>query len=179
MNSITFFTYITDILSPTAILAVCIGLGIFSVIYCYTKKLSPFSVFNREKFAAFPNILKAIGIILKATFAAAVWVVIIKHIFKIPRPAEMLIVETGYSFPSGHAAISFAFFSAIAFCLYLFKNKKSGWLLLILAVLVSYSRVFLHVHRVVDVVTGAVLGLLCTLLVIKGYTWYIKKYAKV
>jgi undecaprenyl-diphosphatase len=57
------------------------------------------------------------------------------------------------SFPSIHASLSFAFATMVHF-----YRKKLGWVLLVLAVLVSYSRVYLGVHYWSDIITGAVLG---------------------
>lgn len=179
MNSITFFTYITHIFSPTAIIVACAVLMLFTFIYMYTKKISIWGFFNRERFALFPNTVKMQLIVVKSTVLAAILVAIIKGIFKIPRPANMLIMETGYAFPSGHATLAFAFFTAVAYCLYSYKKIKTGWLLLIFAILVSISRVVLHVHSVRDVIAGGVLGILCTVVVIQVFAWYTKRYAKI
>lgn len=82
------------------------------------------------------------------------------------RPGNSLIEAAGYSFPSGHAAFAVIFFGLL---LYLFKNEfKSGFLrgifllvnlLLILAI--GFSRLYLQVHWMSDVLAGYALGLLC------------------
>jgi len=88
-------------------------------------------------------------------------VFIIKNLIKRPRPVDKLIEVGGYSFPSGHATIS----TALAFSLYLiFRDKvKSENLLLILVVIypimISFTRVYLNVHYVSDVLAGIGLGL--------------------
>lgn len=58
-----------------------------------------------------------------------------------------------FSFPSGHAAISFA--AAIVLSK---KEPKWRWLFYLLAVLISLSRIYLGKHYPFDVVIGAVIG---------------------
>lgn len=65
-----------------------------------------------------------------------------------------------FSFPSGHAGSSFA----SACVLYRKLPKKSGVLLLILAVLISFSRLYVGVHYPTDVLAGAFTGAICSYL---------------
>ena len=60
----------------------------------------------------------------------------------------------GYSCPSGHTLSSFA----SAFSIFL-NNKKLGIPALILASLIGFSRCYLYVHYLTDVLFGAVLGI--------------------
>jgi len=62
-----------------------------------------------------------------------------------------------YGFVSSHAANSFAIF---AFTGRLFKNRRYAYLLLFWALIFSYSRIYSGVHYPLDIVGGAVLGLL-------------------
>ena len=67
----------------------------------------------------------------------------------------------GYSFPSGHTSSSFAAASGM---LYMCKGKKQklmGWVTIVVAALIGFSRIYLHVHYCTDVLVGAVVGLLC------------------
>ena len=66
-----------------------------------------------------------------------------------------------FGFVSSHAANSFA----TAGLLGLFFNRKSLYLLLIWASLVSYSRVYLGVHYPSDILGGAIIGLIVAFLV--------------
>lgn len=91
---------------------------------------------------------------------------ILKLAFRIPRPwvldPEFSAVEgaieeaTGYSFPSGHTQSSVGTFGSIA----LFTKKK--WLrivLIILCVLVPFSRMYLGVHTPLDVSVSVIIAI--------------------
>jgi len=62
------------------------------------------------------------------------------------------------SFPSGHSAAAFG----LAFALWLHK-RKTGWLYLLLAVVVGTARVLAFVHYPVDILGGALLGIFTAL----------------
>lgn len=84
---------------------------------------------------------------------------VIKWIFMRDRPyirrhIEALSCPQDYSFPSGHAALSFA--SALIFAHF---DPKRRWIYFATAAIISYSRIFLYCHYLSDVVAGAVLGL--------------------
>ncbi|WP_024346506.1 phosphatase PAP2 family protein [Lacrimispora indolis] len=65
-----------------------------------------------------------------------------------------------YSFPSGHTLASFE--GAVSIWLY---NRKWGTAALVLAVLISFSRLYLFVHFPTDVLGGLFLGILIAVLV--------------
>lgn len=85
---------------------------------------------------------------------------ILKSLLQRPRPTEFRIInETGYSFPSGHSMISMAFYGLIIYLIYeKVKNKYIKWtsitLLSILIVMIGFSRIYLGVHYVSDVLAG-------------------------
>lgn len=102
---------------------------------------------------------------------------ILKNIICRPRPCAafpdfpMLIARPdSYSFPSGHSASSFA--AAVMLTL---RQKKWGWVALVLAALIAFSRVFLFVHYPTDVLAGALLG---TLFAFAVYAVHKKKLEK-
>ncbi|WP_337040809.1 phosphatase PAP2 family protein [Emticicia sp. 17c] len=68
-----------------------------------------------------------------------------------------------YGFASSHAANSFAL--AMAFALIANKDSNLKYFLFLWAILVSYSRIYVGVHYPTDLLTGAVVGILITLLV--------------
>lgn len=89
---------------------------------------------------------------------------ILKQIFARPRPPyPLLLPESGFSFPSGHATVSFVFYGALAYLIYatdLPKFWKSVLIifLLLLSISIGLSRVYLRVHYPSDVLAGFCLG---------------------
>jgi membrane-associated phospholipid phosphatase len=99
---------------------------------------------------------------------------VIKFIFDAPRPMlyfkDQLIrihfVKGVYmlrlhSFPSGHTVTAF---SAAVLITYWCKNKLWGLPLLVVAMLVGYSRMYLSEHFFEDVSAGSVIGVIATVL---------------
>ena len=90
--------------------------------------------------------------------------IIIKHIVKRVRPChtldddEQLIDRPRfYSFPSGHATASFAMVGVA-----LMRCKVITFMpILMLAMLIAFSRIYLRVHYLTDVIAGMILGLTC------------------
>ncbi len=78
-----------------------------------------------------------------------------------------------FGFCSSHAANSFA----LATGLYLlFKNNfKLVQLFFVWAIIVSYSRIYVGVHYPLDVLTGAGIGVLSTIICHKFYQYYLTK----
>ena len=80
---------------------------------------------------------------------------------------------SGYSFPSGHSASSFACATAI-----FMKNKRMGIFAYVLAALIAFSRLYFYVHFPTDVLTGSVLGVLVGIAVNKLLVFIEKKLAE-
>lgn len=107
----------------------------------------------------------------------------LKMIFHRQRPLDMLINETGYSYPSGHSFVSIAFYG---FIIYLIINskieKKKKYiitcLLSLLILTIGTSRIYLGVHYPSDVLGGFAGGLLYLLIFIKIYRKYGEKNEK-
>ncbi len=90
----------------------------------------------------------------------------LKMLFRIPRPwvkdPSFTIVEsareaaTGYSFPSGHTQTSVGLFGGLAWWN---KNKILRIICITLCVLVPFSRLYLGVHTLVDVLVSVIIAL--------------------
>lgn len=90
-----------------------------------------------------------------------------------PRPeGDFLSFASGYSFPSGHAMVSMFFYGFLAFLLYRQGSRLSRWLghiLVFLIFLIGFSRIYLNVHFLTDVIAGFIFGALCLAAMIKFY----------
>jgi len=95
-------------------------------------------------------------------------------------PGEHLILVTGFSFPSGHAMISMAFYGFIAYLVGMnFPGRKGKLLVLVLyllILLIGISRVYLNVHYASDVLAGYLLGGVLLFIFIKGLQIYKKTH---
>ena len=67
----------------------------------------------------------------------------------------LIAKPTDYSFPSGHTACSFA----VGFLLFRKLPKKYGVPIFLLALLISFSRLYVGVHYPSDVIAGAISGI--------------------
>jgi membrane-associated phospholipid phosphatase len=100
--------------------------------------------------------------ILKVFFAAAAaWILAhgLKVLLHVHRPFETLpdihnlLPETGYSFPSGHAA----FFASLAVSIFL-VHRKAGYWFMFCALLIGIARIVIGVHFPIDILGGYALG---------------------
>lgn len=119
---------------------VLIGICLFSIIFIKDKRCGKYIAIN----------LTAITFIN----------LIIKMIVHRNRPLDIgLIVETSYSFPSGHAMISMAFYGFLIYLIY-HKVKNPGkkffccTLLGLIIIFIGFSRIYLGVHYTSDVLAG-------------------------
>ena len=135
---------------------------------------------------------------LVVAFSAAIAISItftLKHLFKIPRPENMLVLEDGYRFPSGHATMAAVVATLVIYFtlkyLHSDHNKNSDskntykkninsksllisfskYILCALAAMwlltIACARLYLGVHLLVDVMTGAFIGIVSTIIIIK------------
>ncbi|WP_462249724.1 phosphatase PAP2 family protein [Ferruginibacter sp.] len=105
--------------------------------------------------------------LLYSFLISGIVVQIIKNLIDSPRPK--LFFESGQylhfidgvtlannsSFPSGHTATAFAIATVIVLMM---KDKSWQLFILIAAILVGYSRIYLAQHFLLDVMVGAVIG---------------------
>lgn len=82
----------------------------------------------------------------------------VKHVFTTERPPRelRLVTQEGYSFPSGHAQGSTAFWGFLALEL---KRPWAYWFSGVMVALISISRIYLGVHWPIDIIGGLAIGL--------------------
>ena len=101
-------------------------------------------------------------------------VTLLKNIFARARPELAVYGESSYSFPSGHSAVSVAFFG---FLTYILIRERVGPVLVTFGVgvlvvfLIGLSRLYLVEHYVSDVLNGYLVGALWALLGIWLAEW--------
>ncbi|MFT4148300.1 MAG: phosphatase PAP2 family protein [Micrococcaceae bacterium] len=95
----------------------------------------------------------------------------IKHMVRRPRPDQALQVihETGYSFPSGHSAVTTCF---VTVCILIFRQKWVKIVGVIFTLLMLWSRTYLGVHYLSDVIVGALVGFVSAVLA----WWLVRNY---
>ncbi len=77
-----------------------------------------------------------------------------------------------YGFASSHASNAFGF---AMFMSLLFKNKILTALLFIHAIITAYSRIYLGVHFISDIIAGAAIGIIAGILIYQFYIYSRKK----
>jgi membrane-associated phospholipid phosphatase len=99
----------------------------------------------------------------------------LKLLFHRPRPELAFVHLDTYSFPSGHAAVSTATFSTIAFLLgRRYRSLRARLLIplgtLVAILLVGFSRLYLGAHYLSDVLAGISVGFGWAMLCLIAYT---------
>jgi membrane-associated phospholipid phosphatase len=145
-----FMNIITDVFSPEGLL-------------CITFVCLAYFIYKKQwRYSIITAVSTGGGLFISA---------FIKELIMRARPLNSLVIETGYSFPSNHAVIVTVFFILI---IYFFAKKIKSLLyreIIILTsvfvvILTAFSRIYLGVHWLSDVVAGISLGLFFTTLVI-------------
>jgi membrane-associated phospholipid phosphatase len=108
-----------------------------------------------------------LGFLFVCVGGAAALNLLLKFLVARPRPdfAQAYGQELGSSFPSGHAMISIAFYGALAFLLFVELKRWRQKVLVIsgvfaIAALVGFSRLYLGVHYLSDILAGWAAGAL-------------------
>lgn len=106
------------------------------------------------------NKQKSQAILLAITsLTVAIIIKSLKAIIQAPRPTNSLIIETGYSFPSGHTTFAIVFFGLLV---YIFTKPNKRLIPSILATFIitaiALSRLILKVHYPTDIIAGLIIG---------------------
>ena len=99
---------------------------------------------------------------------------VLKNVFHRTRPAPIvgLLTAQQWSFPSGHAMVSAAFYFYLAYVVW--RLVRGVWRIVVplaltaLVVAIGISRIYLQAHYLSDVIAGYLVGLLWTVAVIIG-----------
>jgi len=128
--------------------------GIFLLMHHEIFKVeSTFQILMQKK--------KEILSVFFSSFLAYFLALILKLIFNTSRPfvdlpsVYTLFPETGYTFPSGHAAT----FAALAFAIF-FIHKKAGYVFMFFTLIIGLARIVAGVHFPMDILGGFILGAL-------------------
>jgi len=86
----------------------------------------------------------------------------LKQIFRVSRPLSTLVEETGFSFPSGHTTFAVVFFTLMTCILTRGSSLKTRVFAYIVSsvivLIIAFTRIYLQVHWLTDVIGGLVLG---------------------
>jgi undecaprenyl-diphosphatase len=98
----------------------------------------------------------------------------LKYWLQVPRPVTALVVERDSRFPSGHATMAAVVMAlSVYYASMYIRNTCLRWICYILAVWfffsVSYSRLYLGVHVLVDVIAGGLIGVFSVLFVAMSF----------
>lgn len=119
------------------------------------------------------NFVTVCGALVAGSIARLGVTEIIRFFYDRPRPFEVLDIiqlirrDSGHSFPSGHAAFFFAFSYMIWA-----RNRILGIVFFVVSALIGFGRIFVGFHWPLDVLGGALIGILIgwvTMVFLKKY----------
>jgi undecaprenyl-diphosphatase len=105
---------------------------------------------------------------------------VLKRLFNRPRPDIPLLYEAkGLSFPSGHALMSVTFYGLLIYIVFkTYRDKDWKWiiisLLILLILIIGFTRIYLRVHYTSDVIAGYCLGFLWLVFAV----WFLNRLEK-
>jgi undecaprenyl-diphosphatase len=157
-----FFNFLMPVLTNLSYWRIPIGLMVISLL-----------VFGKKK-GRVTVILLVLGITLSDQTCNS----LIKPLVGRIRPCNVLenihlLVNCtkSYSFPSSHAMNMFAGVTLLSY-----SYRKIKVILFIIAILVSYSRIYVGVHYPFDALAGAILGIFCAFIIITLFKFVSKNF---
>ncbi|MCX6702102.1 MAG: phosphatase PAP2 family protein [Candidatus Zambryskibacteria bacterium] len=110
-----------------------------------------------------------------AIFFSGAFVYFLKLFFNVARPINPVITAFGQSFPSYHATVATVFFIML---MYIFddyfssiKRKTFNFICIVSIFLIAFSRIYLGVHWLSDVIGGIVFGGIISYISIKIFKY--------
>jgi len=161
MINTTLFSWINNFAGHSALLD---KLGIFFATYSgYVLVLILVFIFFYKPTKV--NRFMVIISLLSAAISRGVITTIIRFFDHSLRPfavmkVTQLIDESGYSFPSGHAA----FYFALSMAVYLY-NKKLGIAFFVVSLVMGIARIYAGIHWPSDILGGILVGIVTALVV--------------
>lgn len=108
---------------------------------------------------------KKVILLFSSVAGGALLNLMLKNVFQRARPAipGAYMVDNGFSFPSGHSMISLVFYGMVAYLAmgYVKNNNWKGLLIVgicVICALIGFSRLYLGVHYLTDVLAGWAAG---------------------
>jgi membrane-associated phospholipid phosphatase len=128
---------------------------------------------------------EAAALIPLSLLASTLFFATIKLVVARPRPLleDARIIQSGFSFPSGHAAVSATFYGTLAYLLMRASKRETVKILVglcaaLLVFLIGLSRIYLGVHYPSDVVAGWIAGLFWLVLVAVAEHVYSQRFPR-
>lgn len=115
--------------------------------------------------------------VITIAISSLVLMLLLKQLFQRKRPLSPLLkAAKGLSFPSGHAIMAVTFYGLLIYILrHSITTNWMSWsltiLVLVLIILIGFSRIYLRVHYPSDVVAGFIIGLLWLLISLAVLKW--------
>lgn len=135
------------------------------------KFLIPANILLITLFLIFNNKWEAIRVAVIA-LGSLTLMSLLKNLFRRNRPDNPLVENiTNFSFPSGHAFMSTAFYGLLIW--WAATHVKNKWLrrtviilFFLLILIIGFSRIYLRVHYASDVIVGFCIGFMCLILLL-------------
>lgn len=115
--------------------------------------------------------------VITIAISSLVLMLLLKQLFQRKRPLSPLLkAAKGLSFPSGHAIMAVTFYGLLVYILQHtidinWLKSLATFLLIMLVLLIGFSRIYLRVHYASDVLGGFIIGLLWLMISLAVIKW--------